>query len=444
MNLRTRLTLLVTVAVGLAVISVAAVATLTTRGELRSGVDQALEQRARASLDPRRGRPGPPPDRLDPLGAGDTTVRVFDEDGIVVDGVAVTRQRPLDERDLAVAAGTAPAYFRDGEIDGDHLRIYTAAAADGRAVQLARSVTGLDETIRRLTLTYGLVGLVGVAVAGLVGWAVARRSLRPVGDLTVAVERMARDQDFTSEIEIGVERVDEVGRLALSFNDMLRALRASRRQQHQLVTDASHELRTPLTSLRTNVEVLDRLDELEPSERAELLSDLRAEMIELTGLVGELVELATEDEQAPESTETLRLDELVERMAARAERRTGLTVRRDLQPTTVVGRATRLERAVANLLDNAGKWSPEAGTIGVRLLDGALTVSDQGPGIAEADLDRVFDRFYRADSARSTPGSGLGLAIVRQVVDDHGGTVFAGRAPGGGAAIGFRLPTVAV
>ena len=436
MNLRTRLTVLVAAAVGCAVVLVAAVAVLATHNELRDGVDEALRQRAVAVADPRRGGPGPP---RDPLGVGDTSTRVFDASGDVLDGVEITTETGLTERDLAVAAGTSSAYFRDAEIDGDHVRILTVALGDGRAVQLARSVTGLDDTIAQLTLIYLLLGAVGVAAAGLIGWAVARRSLRPVDDLAAAVDRVATDRDLSSEIE--VERHDEIGDLAERFNEMLRALRTSRQQQHQLISDASHELRTPLTSLRTNVDLLDRLDELPPEDRAELLVDLKAEMGELSALVTELVDLATEEGQAPEPVEPLRLDELVERLARRTERRTGLAVRCDLAPTTVDGRPSRLERAVANLLDNAAKWSPPDGTIDVRLADGALVVSDEGPGIDEADLARVFDRFYRADAARSRPGSGLGLAIVRQIVEDHGGRVIAGRGPGGGAAVGFRLPT---
>ena len=436
MNLRTRLTVLVAVAVGVTVIAVAGVATVTTRNELRRAVDDALEQRARAVIDPRPGPPGRPP--RDPIAAGDTSTSVFTADGRRLDAPKATTAVPVTDRDLAVAAGTAPGYFRDADVAGEHLRVLTVAAGDGRAVQLARSVSGLDDTIARLTLLYALLGALGVAAAGLLGWAVARRSLRPVDDLTLAVERVATDRDLTSEIE--VERHDEVGRLAASFNRMLQALRTSRQQQQQLVSDASHELRTPLTSLRTNIDVLDRLDELPGEERAALLADLRSEMVELSALVAELVDLATEEDQVPEEQETLRLDELVGRLAARTERRTGFPVHCDLRPTTVRGRPNRLERAVANLFDNAAKWSPDGGTIHVRLADDALVVSDEGPGIDDADLARVFDRFYRADAARGRPGSGLGLAIVRQVVEEHGGRVIAGRAPGGGAAVGFRLP----
>lgn len=436
MKLRTRLAVLVAASVGLAVVALALVATVTTRNVLRDGVDRALEQRARGEADPRRpGGPG-----ADPLGIGDTTSRVFDADGNVLDGVEVTDATGLTDRDLAVAAGTEAAYFSDRTVNGDHLRILTVPLGDGRALQLARSVSGLDDTLSRLTMIYVILGAAGVAASGLIGWVVAERSLQPVQDLTVAAERVAAERDLTAEIE--VERDDEVGRLARTFNQMLRALRTSREQQQQLISDASHELRTPLTSLRTNIDVLDRLDELPPEDRTALLADLRSEMGELSALVTELVDLATEEAQVPEAVAPLRLDELVARLAARTERRTGLTVTCELEPTTVAGRTSRLERAVGNLLDNAAKWSPAGGRIDVRLADGALVVGDEGPGIDDADLAKVFDRFYRADAARGTPGSGLGLAIVRQIVEDHGGRVIAGRAPGGGAAVGFRLPTL--
>ena len=438
MKLRTRLAVLVAVSVGLAVVALAGVATVTTRDILRDGVDRALEQRARAEVGPRR--PGPPGrPGTDPLGAGDTTSRVFDLEGDVLTGPAVAEGPELTERDLAVAAGAEAAYFRDADVDDDHVRVLTVPLGDGRALQLARSVSGLDQTLSQLTLLFVLLGALGVAASGVIGWLVAQRSLRPLDDLTVAAERVAAERDLSAEI--AVERDDEVGRLARTFNQMLAALRTSRDQQQQLVSDAGHELRTPLTSLRTNIEVLDRIDELTPEDRAALLADLRSEMAELSTLVAELVDLATE-EQTPEPVAPLRLDELVARLAARTERRSGLTVRCALDPTTVAGRPSRLERAVGNVLDNAAKWSPAGGTIDVRLADGALVVTDEGPGIDEADLAKVFDRFYRADAARGTPGSGLGLAIVRQVVEDHGGRVIAGRAPGGGAAVGFRIPTL--
>jgi two-component system sensor histidine kinase MprB len=236
---------------------------------------------------------------------------------------------------------------------------------------------------------------------------------------------------------------DELASLARSFNSMLEALAESRRAQRQLVADASHELRTPLTTVQTHVELLARASELPEEERIQLREDLVSQLHELTGLVGDLVELARE--RAPESElEALDLAGLVTVSVARARSRApGL--RFELQTATTYVRAdrSRLERAVSNLLDNAAKYSPEGGRVDVFVGEGELTVRDQGPGIAEADRPHVFDRFYRAAESRRLPGSGLGLAIVRQVAEMHGGAAWAAPAPERGAELHLRLPVLA-
>jgi two-component system, OmpR family, sensor histidine kinase MprB len=169
-----------------------------------------------------------------------------------------------------------------------------------------------------------------------------------------------------------------------------------------------------------------------------------AQLEELTALVGDLVELAREEERNGEPLETVRFDELVAGAVERARRHArGVTFVTELEPTLVTGTRGRLDRAVANLLDNAGKWSPPHGTVDVRLRGGELTVRDRGPGIATEDLPHVFDRFYRATAARGRAGSGLGLAIVRAVAERHGGGVTAEPAPGGGALLRLALPVSA-
>ena len=231
---------------------------------------------------------------------------------------------------------------------------------------------------------------------------------------------------------------------------MLGALAASQEQQRRLVADAGHELRTPLTSMRTNLELLAAASRpgappLPESDRAEILDDLQAQISELSTLVGDLVELARED--APQVVhEPVELTDVISRALERARRRAGdVEFTATLLPWTLIGDATALERAVLNLLDNAAKWSPPGGTVRVQMrpIDQwsvLLEVADAGPGIAEQDLPRVFDRFYRAPGARTMPGSGLGLSIVRQVAVRHGGAVWAGRAPEGGALLALRLP----
>jgi two-component system sensor histidine kinase MprB len=269
---------------------------------------------------------------------------------------------------------------------------------------------------------------------------VAKNGLRPVRRLTRNVERIARTEDLQP---LPVEGDDEIARLASAFNDMLVALSASRDRQRRLVADASHELRTPLTSLRTNLDLLLQADAgagLDNAARAELLEDVRAQIEEMSTLVGDLVELAR-DEPLRAVVEQVDLADVVERAVARARRRgTGLTFDVDMEPWWVTGESASLERAVTNLLDNAVKWSPPDGTVRIRLTHGTLTVDDEGPGIALADREHVFERFYRSKESRSMPGSGLGLSIVRQVVERHSGHVRVDENDQGGTRMVLQVP----
>ena len=321
---------------------------------------------------------------------------------------------------------------------------FTGVTSTSRGVLLvAQPLKNTIANLERLRIVLIFVVVLGIAIAVLLGLVVARAVMRPVRRLTAAAEHVTVTQDLDAAIEEDGD--DELARLARAFNDMLAALRGSRQQQAQLVSDAGHELRTPLTSLRTNVEFLMRAGELPEAERAEILADVRSQLEEMTALVGDIVETARQDEQGRELTEA-RLDDIVTRAVGRARRRAP-SLQFDVQtaPGLVRGQPSLLERAVLNVLDNAAKWSPAGGTVTVRLRREdrwVLEVRDQGPGIAADDLPRVFDRFYRAPTARSMPGSGLGLAIVRQVVEDHGGVVAIAGAPGGGTLVRMELPTV--
>jgi two-component system sensor histidine kinase MprB len=293
---------------------------------------------------------------------------------------------------------------------------------------------------------------VGIAGAALLGRAVARAGLVPVQRLTQAVEDVAVTMDLNQPIP--VHGVDEIARLGQSVNSMLGAIDASKRAQRTLVEDAGHELRTPLTSIRTNIALLlavERQPELAhrlpPEERVKLLRDLDAQVTELAALTTELVELARE-ETTREAVEPVELTEVIEAAINRVRiRALGLTFTTDLQPVTVQGRPGELERMVLNVLDNAAKWSPPGTTVHTELRsDGPawyrIAVTDNGPGIDEADRPHVFDRFYRAAAARSMPGSGLGLAIVAQTAAQHGGTVTAEPRNPHGTVITIRLPRV--
>lgn len=311
------------------------------------------------------------------------------------------------------------------------------------AIQVGWPLSQVDHTLSTLGIILWLVAAAGIAAAVGIGFVLGRAMLRPVEKLTAAAEHVAATQDLSARID--EEGDDELARLARSFNAMLTALAASREQQAQLISDAGHELRTPLTSLRTNIEVLMRVKDLPAGDRVELVRDVEAQMEELTNLIGDLVDLARQEETQPDPIE-VRFDSLVVAAVERARRRApGLTFDMHLTAGSVRASPALLERAILNVLDNAAKWSPPGGTVEVWLQRGGcwtLDVHDHGPGISPADLPHVFDRFYRADTARSMPGSGLGLAIVHQVVTDHGGTVSVSVPPEGGTLVHIELPIV--
>ena len=443
-SFRQRLALLSAAAVAVAVVLASAITFVIVRSELRSGVDQSLKDTVdRISVPAELLLPGTVPGQTvlvlpqGELGSRDVYAQVVRPNGSVVRPRGSRIRLPIDERVLEVAVGDREPFYTDATIGGVHARVYTAHVPTGDAVQAVRPLEEVDRTMRNLTFALVLVGLGGVALAVWLGLLVARAALTPVKQLTDAAEHVARTRDLSRRIR--ADRTDELSRLGASFNTMLEALASSQASQRQLVADASHELRTPLTSLRTNIEVLSSTA-LPAEDRERLLRDVVAQLGELTVLVTDLVDLARGDEPAL-VTEDVRLDMLVKDAVERTRRHSpDKAFFTDLTPSLVKGVPARLDRAVTNLLDNAAKWSPPGGQIEVRVRDGEVSVRDHGPGIDEADLPYVFDRFYRAAAARGLPGSGLGLAIVRQVAQWHGGTVSAEGAQGGGARLRLQLP----
>jgi two-component system sensor histidine kinase MprB len=333
----------------------------------------------------------------------------------------------------------ADAFSHDTTVLGKRIRVYTKNVPPNCALQVARPLSDVTLPLKRLAVVLSVVSLGGIALAAVLGWAIAGTALRPVRHLTEASEHVARTRDLSRRIEMHGR--DELARLARSFNTMLEALDASLRSQRQLVADASHELRTPLTTAKTNVDVL-RRTELPKDERDLILRDVSLQIDELAVLVTDIVDLARGVEPNLE-IEDVRLDLLVEQTVARARRLSpGSTFTVELEPCLVRGVPSRLERAVANLLDNACKWSPRDKPIEVKVSHGTVSVRDHGQGIDDDDLPLVFDRFYRASAARALPGTGLGLAIVRQVAESNGGHVSVERPSDGGALLRIELPVI--
>jgi two-component system sensor histidine kinase MprB len=403
MPLRRRMAVATALAVGVAVVLAAAIAYAVVRSELRGQIDEQLADQARLVQRAEfrfggfeRGFGGPPPGfpELPARRGGSADYIQFVRDGI-------------------------PG-FDDGEIDGDHVRVLTVPLRRGGSLQLARSLESTDDVLARLRWVLLALILGGIALAAALGRLAARHLVAPVVRVTEAARHIEETEDLGRRIEVASS--DEVGQLAARFNAMLDTLEGSIAAQRQLVADASHELRTPVTSLRTNIEVLAE-NRLDGAERRRLVADVQAQAEELSALVADLIELARGDQPSP-AREDVRLDALVAEAVERSRRHApGVRFETALEPAVVDGVPDRLARAVNNLLDNAARHGR---TITVSCDPSGLRVRDDGGGIAPEDLPHIFDRFYRGTDARGRggrDGSGLGLAIVRQVAEQHGGSV---------------------
>lgn len=392
--------------------------------------------------DPGEHRPGSGPDDDDHEPRGRSLLLVQTAQRVAPDGrvtVLLGSGLPVTATDVALAAadGSGARHFRTQTVGTTTYRVLTQSVVDG-AVTVARDLRETDAVLAGLAAQITAAGLGVLVLAAAAGWLLARRITRRLLHLTEAAELISA----TGRLDVAMTASgrDEVGRLGTALATMLGELARSRDDQQRLVQDAGHELRTPLTSLRTNLSVLRRFEELAPSSRRRLLDDLDVEARELTTLVNELIELAI-DRRATEQPQPVDLAELAERVVQRFRRRTGRTITVNAAAEAgIEGRPQALERALSNLVDNAVKFDPGGDRpVEVEVGPDRVQVLDRGPGIDPADTSHVFERFYRAPAARALTGSGLGLAIVREIAELHGGSVFARARDGGGAIVGFTL-----
>jgi two-component system sensor histidine kinase MprB len=436
-SFRLRVTLFTAAAVAVAAIGASIAMYLVVQDQLIHQVDQNLQAAASGPIR----EPGGPFRR----GPGDQMVsnrpevfgQVINASGTVVQGDGGYSIPGLVTPEVKnVAAGKAPEFWATATASDVRVRIYVKPVQNG-AVEVVQQLGPIDGALAQTRLMLIAFAVGAILLAAALGFLIGRAALAPVKRLTATVEEVTKTRDLSRRV--AAQGRDELSRLGTSFDAMLGQLETSLRSQRQLVADASHELRTPLTSLRTNLELLERGQPVDPTERQELLGDLVSQIERLTTLVGDLIEVAR-DEQTPMPFEELQLDEVVHEIVDDVSfRYPKVRFNVTASPSTINGVKVRVARAVTNLLDNAAKYSPAGATVDVAVANGEISVRDHGPGVAAEDATRVFDRFWRSNDARHLPGSGLGLSIVKDVAESHGGSVTLERPIDGGGGARFRL-----
>ena len=426
MSLRWKFALALAVITAITAVTFGATSYRSTRDRLYTEIDRSL-----LGVDARRvGVEGVP--ARGPLSGFDAQIVL---PGGVVAASTFSSPIPVSDEDLELLGRRGTSRFSTVATADGSYRIRTIGVQRG-AVQVGRSLDETERILASLRARTLLIACLVSAAAIALGLWIASRATASLRRLTVAAEHVGSTGRL--DVVVGDDGDDEVGRLAIAFDRMLAALARSEDEQRRLVQDAGHELRTPLTSLRTNLDTLRRYPDLSDADRRAILDDLHAETQELTSLVDEVVTAAS-GAARDEPFTTFDLLDVVSEQAERYERRTGRPFRVDGSSSVVTAQRSGVQRAISCLLENAAKFDPSGSAITVTVGDGTVTVLDHGTGIPADDVDKVFDRFHRADAARAMPGSGLGLSIVREVARRHGGEAFASNRPEGGAAVGFRI-----
>jgi two-component system OmpR family sensor kinase len=385
---------------------------------------------------------------------------IFDSQGTpTISGAYINGVNPEMPSNALESIPTSHGVFKDVQPNGGPLvRAYIRAwnrpdlGAAGY-VLYGEALFGIQAQLDGLRLFLIAGAFLSLVGAGAASWLVAGRALRPLDTMANTAEDIGRTQDLSRRLPENAPN-DEVGRLQHSFNQMLRQLedayqrlRSALIAQRRFVADASHELRTPLTTIRGNVGLLLKRDDITADDRVAALHDIAGESERMSRMVQDLLTLARADAGYHLDKSPLQLQPIVDEVSRQAQ---------TLQPTrrievlngtsvTVTGNSDALKQLIWILIDNAFKHTHDGGRVQLRLENGhgaaRLIVLDDGPGIPQGDLERIFERFYQSDAARSGEGTGLGLAIARWIAQEHGGRIVATNNPRGGAAFTVELPT---
>jgi two-component system, OmpR family, sensor kinase len=361
----------------------------------------------------------------------------------------VTLPKSTDAEGDRVAYFTVPAESGDGRY---RVRAAVERQWSGRVLLMATSLNGVDGTLDRLVVIELLVTGAVLATLAALGLWVVRLGLRPLRAIEDTAAAYAAG-DLSRRVEHADERT-EVGRLGVALNDMLgqietafRAREASEQRLRRFVADASHELRTPLAAVRAYAELFTRGARQRPEDLARSMAGISRESERMSMLVEDLLLLARLDEGRPLEQAPVQLDEVVSEAVDTAHAVDPTRpISLNAEPLVVLGDHDRLRQIVDNLLSNTRAHTPADApvlvTVGRENGSAVIEVADEGPGMSEKELERAFERFYRADPARarSTGGVGLGLSIVAAVATAHGGSVAARSEPGRGTTFRIVLP----
>lgn len=409
-----------------------------TAAELASGDVQASE-------------PIVPPGVPDASTSDHPFLTAYDSHGAVLYATGTVDGQPLELPGSVVneAAddGMASASFSGVRSE---VRAWEDASGASGVVAASQSERVVESQLLGARWFMAVFGVIALLAAGIGAWFMAGRALRPLRALAETTDRIGETGDLSARLP-EVAHDDEVGALTSSFNEMIDGLEAARAERDQtiesqkrFVADASHELRSPLTSIRANAGFLAENENASADDRSAAISDIRSESERMSGLIDELLTLARADTLAQSAD--FRIVDLVEIVRSVAARARHLSIGLELElpeRADVRGHEDELAEVVWILIDNADKHGGGTATVSVETGGDlvAVIVSDDGSGVPTDDLDRVFERFHRADQSRTGPGHGLGLAMARAIVVRHGGTIDAKNNSSGGAVLTFALPT---
>lgn len=333
------------------------------------------------------------------------------------------------------------------------LRVYFAPiVVNGRTVgivQVARSLAPQQAILQNLSSNLFLLFTIALALAAGGGYWLTGVALQPINEATATALAITRTGNLKRRVPIRKQRMDEIGALISTFNEMLDRLEELFEKQRRFTGDISHELRSPLTTILGNLSLLRRTRDLPVEEREDMLNEMHSEAERMHRLISDLLFLSQADSGRVINRAPVELDTMLLEAYRLAKRRAGGKISIQLaheDQAVVMGDADRLRQVLDNLINNAIRYTPAGGRIDLSLYctgdEAVITVADTGQGIAPQDLPHIFDRFYRADKARTRAagGTGLGLSIVKWIVEVHNGRIEVTSAPGEGSAFRIYLP----